>query len=226
LGYFQPAEKRDGISAGCRDGISARHIIFRDAISGICRDAIAIIAVSSYGGDVRAQISKDGCILLSDFSPVQAFKIAKKMEQDGIQFYKDLLETLKDEEARREIGFLIEQEQQHLDTFVRLLKEQKEETADGFEEDDIIDYMNASVFEVSERKGIAGNMDHRHTALEEALNLERRSIVFYEACVRSAAGAASKKSFEKIIEEEQSHLKKFGELLRVKCIHSRGGCVL
>jgi len=186
----------------------------------------SITAVSSNGGNVRAQISKDGRILLSDFSPVQAFKIAVKMEQDGIRFYKDLLGTVRDEEARAEIGFLVRQEQQHLDTFTRLLREQKEETADGFEEDDIIDYMNASVFEVSLRKETAGNMDHRHTAMEEALNLERRSIVFYEACARSAGGGAPKGSFEKIIEEERSHLKKFGELLRVKCIHARGGCVL
>lgn len=175
---------------------------------------------------MRVQMGKDGRIAVTDFSPAQAFKIAIKMEQDGIKFYQDLLKSIKDTEARREIGFLIEQEQEHLDTFTRLLEEQEEETADGFEQDDIATYLDARVFDSSEEKEAAGNMDHRHTALEEALNLERRSIVFYEGCVKNTTGPEAQKAFAKIIEEEERHLKKFGELLRTKCLNAQGGCVL
>lgn len=174
---------------------------------------------------MRVQMNKNGRIAVTDFSPAQAFKIAVKMEQDGMIFYRDLLASIKDGEARREIGFLIEQEEEHLKTFTRLLEERKGEAADGFEEDDIVTYINANVFDASEKKEAVGNMDHRHTALEEALNLERRSIVFYEGCAANATDPETKDAFIKIIEEEEQHLKKFGTLLRTKCI-AQGRCLL
>ena len=40
---------------------------------------------------MRVQITKDGKIVIQDFSSVQAYKAAIKMEEDGIRFYKDLL---------------------------------------------------------------------------------------------------------------------------------------
>jgi len=174
---------------------------------------------------MRVHMDKDGRIAVTDFSPAQAYKIAVKMEQDGMAFYKALADRIKDEEARREIGFLIEQEQEHLATFTRLLEEQEEGAADGFEEDDIVTYMNARVFDASEEHEAAGNMGHRHTALEEALNMERRSIVFYEGCAANTTDPEAKKAFTKIIEEEEQHLKKFGALLRTKCI-AQGRCLL
>ena len=81
---------------------------------------------------MKVQKGKDGRVLVTDFSPAQALKIAIKMEQDGMAFYKDLLDQVKDEEARREIGFLIAQEQEHLDTFAGLLKAQNEKADEVF----------------------------------------------------------------------------------------------
>jgi len=175
---------------------------------------------------MRVHLGKDGRIVVTDFSPAQAFKIAVKMEQDGMAFYADLQGKIKDDEARREIGFLIEQEQQHLAIFARLLNEQEGQGDDGFEEDDVVSYMNANIFDASDEKEAAGQMDHRHTALEEALNLERRSIVFYEGCLESTTDATARAAFTKIIEEEKQHLKRFGGLLRAKCIDGRGTCLL
>jgi len=126
---------------------------------------------------VRVQMDKDGRIAVTDFSPAQAFKIAVKMEEDGLAFYKDLPGRIKDEEARKGIGFLIEEEEKHLETFTRLLREKEAQAQDGFEEDDIVSHMNTRVFDACEEKEAAHQMDHRHTALEEALDMERRSIL-------------------------------------------------
>ena len=175
---------------------------------------------------MRVNIDKNGQITIFDFNPVQAYKIAVKMEKNGIEFYQDLLKQVRDEEARREIDFLIEQEQEHLKTFQELLNKEKEVTQDSFEEDDIVNYVNTHVFDSSSEKEKAKGMEHRHTALEEAMNMERRSIVFYEGCLLHSKGAQAKKAFKKILEEEKKHLSKFAELLRIKCVNSQKGCIL
>ena len=175
---------------------------------------------------MRVQITKDGKIVIQDFSSVQAYKAAIKMEKDGIQFYKDLLKQIKDQGAKLEIDFLIEQELGHLKTFQDLLENEKETADDTFEEDDIVNYMHAKVFDYREEKTTTQKMSHRHTALEEAMNMERRSIVFYEGCLSQTKSTEAQKALDNILEEEKKHLKKFAELLRIKCINSQKGCLL
>jgi len=178
------------------------------------------------GGGMRVQIAKDGKMVIQDFSSVQAYKAAIKMEKDGIQFYKDLLKQIKDQDARQEIDFLIEQELGHLKTFQDLLDKEKEIADDPFEEDDIVNYMHAKVFDYSQEKTTTQKMDHRHSALEEAMNMERRSIVFYEGCLGQTKIPEARQVLANILEEEKKHLKKFAELLRIKCINSQKGCLL
>ena len=175
---------------------------------------------------MRVGIAKDGKIVIQDFSSVQVYKAAIKMEKDGIRFYKDLLKQIKDQDARREIDFLIEQETGHLKTFQDLLDKEKEITDDTFEEDDIVNYMHAKAFDYREEKTTTQKMSHRHTALEEAMNMERRSIVFYEGCIAQTKATEARKALVNILEEEEKHLKKFAEVLRIKCINSQEGCLL
>ncbi len=175
---------------------------------------------------MRVNVEKNGNIVIYDFSPAQAYKIAVRMEDDGINFYKGLLSSVKDPEARHEIEFLIEEEKKHLDTFERLLEQARQSKGDDFEEDDIVNYMNSKVFDTSKEKEEALTMDHRHTALEEALDMEKRSIVFYNECLINSKDQAAREVFNKILAEEKNHQKKFAELLRIKCINSQKGCVL
>ncbi len=175
---------------------------------------------------MRVTIDKEGKIAISDFSPVQAYKIALRMEKDGIDFYHDLLDKVRDAEAKHEIEFLISQESEHLETFQGLLESAKETTDDNFEEDDLVNYINSRVFDKSLEKQEAENMDHRHTALEEAMNMERRSMAFYESCLENSKSEATKSAFSRILDEERSHFAKFATLLHIKCINSNKGCIL
>lgn len=175
---------------------------------------------------MQVSVSKDGKIDITDFSPTQAYKIAIHMENEGIEFYYDLLNKVRDKEVSREIDFLIKEEESHLSTFEGLLNKEKTAVGDEFEEDDIVNYMNTHVFDVSFEKEKAKNIEHRHTALEEAMNMERRSIVFYEGCLQNSKDAIAKEAFAKILEEEKKHLVKFADLLRLKCIQSQKGCLL
>ncbi len=175
---------------------------------------------------MRVNIDKDGIISISGFSPVQAYKIAVKMERDGIVFYRGLLESVKDQEAKGELDFLIKEEEGHLNSFQGLLSKEREQVGDAFEEDDVVDYIKSRVFDASLKKVKLSQMEHRHTALEEAMNMERRSIVFYEACLSESKDEKAKPAFRAIIEEEKKHLGKFAQLLRIKCINSQKGCIL
>ena len=175
---------------------------------------------------MRVNIDKSGKLTISDFSSIQAYKIAVKMESDGIDFYRDLLRQVRDVETQHEIEFLIEQEKSHLEIFQGLLNRVKQAQDDAFEEDDIVEYIKSRIFDVSQEKEKAQKMEHRHTALEEALDMERRSIVFYDGCLAQAKESQAKEAFKKIIEEEKKHLSKFSDLLRIKCINSQNGCIL
>lgn len=175
---------------------------------------------------MRVHIDEKEKISLYDFSPVQAYKTAVHMEQESIRFYQDILGQVKDAEARRDVEFLIGQEREHLKTFEDLLGYVKKGTGDEFEEDDIASYVSSHVFDRSLEKEVQAKAEHRHTILEEAMNMEKRSIVFYQVCHENSSDPHARGAFEKIAREEKKHLEKFGKLLREKCIHSRKGCVL
>ena len=113
-----------------------------------------------------------------------------------------------------------------MQAFRKCLDAVKSGADDAFEEDDIVQYVSSKVFDTSEELREASRMYHRHTALEEALNMERRSIVFYEASLSRVSDPQARGAFAKILSEERGHLKKFGELLRIKCINSQKGCLL
>ena len=175
---------------------------------------------------MRVSLGKSGSLTIYDFSPVQAYKIAINLEKTSIQFYKDLLKQIKVGATKREINFLIEQEATHLGLFQGLLDKEKEVSEDPFEEDDIVKYMNTHVFSLYPEEEKAKKMEHRHTALEEAMHMEKRSIIFYEGCLAQTKTPQARQAFTKILEEEKRHLAKFAELLRIKCINSSEGCLL
>ena len=175
---------------------------------------------------MKINIDKAGKITIGDFSAVQAYKIAVKMERDGIVYYRGLLEAVKDQEVKKELDFLIKEEEAHLNSFEALLSKAKGEAGDPFEEDDVVDYIKSRVFDASLKEAKLSQLEHRHTALEEAMNMERRSIVFYEACLSGSKDEKAKPAFRAIIEEEKKHLSKFAQLLRIKCINSQNGCIL
>jgi rubrerythrin len=174
---------------------------------------------------MRVALDKHGRITLSDFSAVQAYKAAIRMEIQGIEFYKALRDQVKTKDVCLEIDFLIQQERSHKEVFESLLALEKEVSDDTFEEDDIVAYLNSKVFDDTRQGASAQQMNERQTSLEEAMNMERRSIVFYEGCLAQTEDAKARAALEKIVAEEKKHLAKFAEFVRIKCIDSGKGCI-
>jgi rubrerythrin len=175
---------------------------------------------------MRVDIDKNGVLAISDFAAAQAYKIAIRMEENGIAFYTDLLRLIKDDGVRRELTFLVGEEEAHRVTFLDFLNQEKEEGIDTFEEDDIVSYIHSKVFDVSAEKPAAEAIKGVRTSMAEALNMERRSILFYEGCLKNSRDSRAQSAFVKIIAEEKGHLARFSELMRARCINSSDGCVL
>jgi rubrerythrin len=89
-----------------------------------------------------------------------------------------------------------------------------------------VDYLNSKVFDVSGVGAAVQEIDERQTSLQEAMNRERRSIVFYEGCLAQTKDAKARAAFTKIIGEEKKHLAKFAEFARIRCFDSGKGCIL
>jgi len=150
-------------------------------------------------------------IIISDFKPVEAYKIARRLEAEGINFYKVLLETIQDAATKRSIELLLSEEKWHLKTFEKKI----EELAGPFEESTVVDEIDTKVFgSFGEPIDLAAIVKDRKRAFELGVLFEKRSINFFEVCRSKTTDASTKKAFEGIIKEEEKHLRLLKEMLK------------
>jgi rubrerythrin len=147
-------------------------------------------------------------IQIYDFNPVEALKIARKLEREGIRFYGNLLQKAKDPKVKEALSYLRGQEEDHLKIFEKLLERQDPEAVDE-DEDDVFECVDDGVFLVPQEKDLAADFD---SALELGVTIEKRSLAFYLELVKHTESEDGKNTINKIIEEEKKHwveLKKF-----------------
>lgn len=149
---------------------------------------------------------KDGEFIITDFSELESYKIACKIEKDGVDFYQRLLDNEKKEEAKKALQFLIKEEKEHLKLFERRLFEIREKVEDQFEEDDLLSYMSYCVFQPFQEIGnLADKIADVKKVLRLGIAIEEHSIKFYKACRDRVSSIATKKELGYIIEEEKRH---------------------
>ena len=64
---------------------------------------------------------KGADLVITDFSELETYKIAIKIEKDGISFYENLIKDEKHINAKQELEFLLQDEKKHLKTFEKHL---------------------------------------------------------------------------------------------------------
>ena len=79
-------------------------------------------------------------IQIYDFNPVEALKIARKLEREGINFYGNLLQKAEDPKVKEALAYLKGQEEDHLRIFEKLLEREDPEAPDEDDEDDVFDW--------------------------------------------------------------------------------------
>jgi rubrerythrin len=148
-----------------------------------------------------------GRIEITDFDSLEAYKIARKMEKDGIAFYQKLQSGNLSPEVSRAVGFLLQEEKKHLKLFEDKIFEIRKDAEDGFEEEAIADYLDSKVFAPFDSlDNLDKYLTDKNKALKLGISIEKNSISFYQACLANVQGAQTKRELELLIKEENSHL--------------------
>ena len=124
---------------------------------------------------------KGADLVITDFSELETYKIAIKIEKDGISFYENLIKDEKHINAKQELEFLLQDEKKHLKTFEKHLYELREKENDNFETDDLLDYMDYGIFHpYQDIKDLSEILNDEKKALRLGIALEDKSIKFYK----------------------------------------------
>jgi rubrerythrin len=157
---------------------------------------------------------KDGSFIITDFNESEAYKIASKIEEDGISFYSQVLAQTQNPQVKEKVQYLLEEEKKHLKFFQKRLYEISESKCDANDEDNLLSYMEYEVFKpFREAKDLPESIKDAKTALNIGIIAENSSINFYLALKEQVSSFETKEELAQIIEEEKRHREIFERLL-------------
>lgn len=157
---------------------------------------------------------KDGKLTIVDFNELEAYKVASKIEKDGIRFYSNLIQKIADASVKESLAFLLGEENKHLALFQKHLSRVSQTTEDGFEEDDLLNYMEYGIFQPYQEMGaVMDVIDDVVKAIDLGIIVEDRTVKFYEACKAHVASKATQEELQHIIDEEKKHKKLLESML-------------
>jgi rubrerythrin len=157
---------------------------------------------------------KAGELVITDFDEIETYKIACRIETDGIHFYKRLLDNTKDEKAKTALAMLLTEEEEHLRSFESLLLEARERQEDKSEEEDLLEGIDYGIFQPYESMDqLSKVLDTPSKVLKLGVIVEDKGIKFYETCKEHVINEETKKALSKIIDEEYKHKKLFEDML-------------
>ncbi len=148
-----------------------------------------------------------GKIRITDFNSVEAYKVGRKIEKEGIEFYAGLLKQNFDSETSEIIKFLVSEEKAHLKLFEERLLAAKQISEDGFEEDSVFDYVDPQIFyPFNAIAALDKVLTNKEKAVRLGIKIENNSISFYEACLLNSQEKQAKEDLRWLIAEENKHL--------------------
>lgn len=152
--------------------------------------------------------------VITDFDELETYKIAAQIEKGGIEFYENLLESVGDAGIEDKIKFLINEERKHLKFFEGRLYEIGKGKEDGFEEDNLLSYIEYGIFDFYKSiKDMGDVISDVKKAMQLAIFAEEDSVRFYKACGNKVTSPKTKDELQVIIEEEKKHKALFEKLL-------------
>jgi rubrerythrin len=157
---------------------------------------------------------KNGDLMIVDFDELEAFKIASKIEKDGINFYEKLAEKVEKGRVRDTLNLLAGQERDHLEFFGGELFKLREKRQDRFEEDDLLSSIDYGIFQPYRSiEELEKALDAPRKVLRMGLVIEEKSIRFYELCLRHISSPEAQDGVAGIIEEEREHRRLLEDML-------------
>ena len=145
-------------------------------------------------------------LVIVDFDEFEAYRIACKIEKDGIKFYRKLSGSMKPGEARELVEFLVEEERKHLRFFEDCLSAAREKGEDTSEDNDLIASFDFGVFmpyrDMAELEDV---LTDTPKALRLGVAIEDKSIKFYDSCREGVSAVQTREELGSIINEEKRH---------------------
>jgi rubrerythrin len=154
-------------------------------------------------------------IRIYDFDELEAYRIARKLEEDGIYYYSRMKEEMLKPEIRNVIEMLLKDERTHLDLFERRIEElaTKHDVVD--EGETLADIVDSRVMDVlGDSKQVADILCNPQEAIRLGISVEKRSIAFYGQILQSTQDKTGKATIKGLIEQEKEHLSKLEGFLR------------
>jgi len=149
-------------------------------------------------------------IQIYDFNAVEAYKIARKLEKEGISFYKKLIGSVKDPKVKEILIYLLGEERDHLQLFEKMLEREDPEALDDSGEN-ILDILDTKVFNLSKNEEVTTDFDE---ALQLGITIEKRSLAFFLEMLKHTESEEGKNGLKKIIEEEKKHWDELKKLIQ------------
>ncbi|MFC1807162.1 ferritin family protein [Candidatus Omnitrophota bacterium] len=158
---------------------------------------------------------KDGRLAVVDFNEFGAYKIASKIESDGMRFYQDLQNKAKRDIIKSMAAMLADEEKRHLRFFESSLSRLQQEGEDEFEEDDILRSIDYGIFTSGQQtQDVESLLNDPSKTVRFAIGVESKTIQFYESCKECITDIRVKEELDNIIEEEKKHKRMLEELLK------------
>jgi len=153
-------------------------------------------------------------IKIFDFDELEAYRIARKMEQDGLHYYSRMKEDVSRPEIREVIEMLIEDEKEHLDLFEKKVEELARKQGVEDEGETLADIVDSKALDVlKDTTRVAEILCDPQEALRLGASVEKRSIAFYREILRTTEDTGGRAAIEDLIKQEQDHLQKLNGLL-------------
>jgi len=151
-----------------------------------------------------------------EFNPVEIFKIAQKLEENGISFYKKSAEIAKDENLKSVLLDISIMESTHLDFFKKM--ENNVKSSDFIDSNDIGEYLErifgAKIFQKDPALKIGKELLNMSDIFQFALERENESVEFYSNILKNIKNPETSRSLEIIIGEEKVHANLMKEYLK------------
>jgi len=159
---------------------------------------------------VKVKDSGEEEIQIYDFNAVEAYKIARKLEKEGIGFYKKLLGAVKDPKVKEVLIYLLGEERDHLQLFEKMLEREDPESLDDSGEN-IVDILDTKVFDLPRNEELTTDFNK---ALQLGITIEKRSLAFFLEMLKHTESEEGKNGLKKIIEEEKQHWEELKRLIQ------------
>ncbi len=154
-------------------------------------------------------------IRIYDFNELEAYKIARKLEEDGVYYYSRMKEEVLNPKVLEAVEILLSDERKHLNLFQQEVEELSREYKVLDDEETLPEIVDSHVLDILKDSGrVADILCNPQEALRLGVSIEKRSIAFYNNILKATKDESGRAAILKIIEEEKEHLKKLEGLLR------------